>query len=83
MKTVYTSISELNGLQTKIMTFIEWWVHHKKTPIPLREIVDNMILQGTKKDTTVKSINVLLKKGYIRRAVITSNKSYFVQTKGL
>lgn len=83
MSTVYTSLSELNVLQTNIMKYIDWWVHEKKTPIPLREIIDNMTKEGTKDQTTIKAIQVLLRKGYIRRAIITSNKSYFVQIKSV
>lgn len=82
-KTVYTSFSELNTLQTNIMKFVGWWAHEKKTPIPLKEIIANMTKEGVKSPTTIKSINVLLKKGYIRRAVVISNKSYFVQLRSV
>lgn len=83
MKTVYTNISELNELQTKIMIYVDWWVHHKKTPIPLKEIIDNMTKQGVKDQTTIKATRALITKGYIRRAVAISNKSYFVQIRGI
>ena len=83
MKTNYTSLNELNDTQTTIMTYISWWVNEKKTTVPLKEIIDNMIKEGIKKDTTVKALQVLLKKGYIRRAVVISNKSYFVQLRSI
>jgi len=83
MKTNYTSLNELNDTQTTIMTYISWWVNEKKTTVPLKEIIDNMIQEGIKKDTTVKALQVLLKKGYIRRAVVISNKSYFVQLRSI
>ena len=83
MNTTYTSLSELNDTQTTIMTYISWWVNEKKTTVPLKEIIDNMIQEGIKKDTTVKALQVLLKKGYIRRAVVISNKSYFVQLRSI
>ena len=72
------NFTEINELQTKIMQFIDIWVHTEKTPIPLREIIKNMTQQGVKDSATIKAVNVLLVKGYIRRAVIISNKSYFV-----
>jgi hypothetical protein len=74
VKTVYTNISGLNELQTKIMVYVDWWVHQKKTPIPLKEIIINMTKQGIKEQTTIKATRVLITKGYIRRAVVTSNK---------
>ena len=83
MKTNYTSLNELNDTQTTIMTYISWWVNEKKTTVPLKEIIDNMIKEGIKKDTTVKALQVLLKKGYIRRAVVISNKSYFVKLRSI
>ena len=82
-KTTYDSLSEVNELQTNIMKFVDVWVHTKKTPIPLKEIIAEMMRQGTKNFTTVKAINALLKKGYIRRAVTISNKTYFVQLRSL
>lgn len=83
MVTVYTSLSELNTLQTRIMEYIEWWVHTKKTPIPRKNIIQSLEKQGTNHETTIKSINVLLKKGYIRRAIVTSNKSFYVQIRSV
>lgn len=81
--TFYVSLSEVNELQTKIMRFVGVWVHTEKTPVPLKEIISNMEKDGIKNFTTIKSINVLLKKGYIRRAVTISNKSSFVQLRSI
>lgn len=78
-KTVYTSFSEVNEPQTNIMRFVDRWVHEKKTPIPLKEIIMNMKIEGIEKDTIIYSLKILLKKGYIRRAVTISNKTTFVQ----
>lgn len=80
---VYTSLSEVNDLQTKIMTFVQLWVHEKKTPIPLREIISEMENKGVKNFTTIKAINILLKKGYIRRGYAISNKTFFVQLRSI
>ena len=74
---------DINILQKDIMKFVDWWVHEEKTPIPLREIIDHMAREGFKDQTTIKAIKVLLEKGYIRRAVIISNKSYFVQIRSV
>jgi len=83
MSTVYTGLSELDKLQTKIMRYVDWWVHEKKTKIPRKAIIDNMTKQGIKEQTTIKAIQVLLRKGYIRRAIVISNKSYFVQLRSI
>ena len=77
-KTVYYNLSEINGLQTDIMRLIDVWAHHNKTPIPLKIIKDQMKAEGVIEPTTIKALGVILKKGYIRRAVTISNKSYFV-----
>lgn len=78
--TTYTNLSEVNDLQKGIMIFIEKWVHEKKTPIPLKEIIGCMESESKIKSyTTIKALNELLKKGYIRRAYTISNKTFFVQ----
>lgn len=81
--TVYVNINEINKLQTDIMNFVDWWVHKKKTPIPYKEIIVKMTSEGVKDFTTIKAINALVKKGYIRRAYMISNKTYFVQLRGI
>ena len=80
---VYVPLRDINELQTDIMLFIEYWVHVEKTPIPLKEIIKDMKIKGVKEYTAVNAINALLHKGYIRRAVVTSNKTYYVQCKGI
>ena len=76
--TVYVSVNEINKLQTDIMHFIDWWAKCKKTMVPQKEIISNMTSNGVKNFTTVNAINALLNKGYIRRAEITSNKTFYV-----
>lgn len=78
-KTRYADLYGVTRLQRRIMKFVDKWVHEEKTPIPQKEIVKAMKEAGTKDFTTVNSINSLLKKGYIRRAVTISNKTYYVQ----
>jgi hypothetical protein len=78
-KTVYVDFGEVNHLQQDIMQFVEWWVHEKKTPIPLKEIIAAMRLNGVKDYTTTFAINSLMRKKYLRRAIVISNKSSYVQ----
>ena len=80
LKTIYVSLSEINELQTSIMKFVQYWVHEKNTPIPYKEIVLKMKSERDKDEPTVASaLNVLLKKGYLRRAWTNSNKTFYVQ----
>jgi len=76
--TKYVNLYEVNELQTKIMQFIDEWVHQEKSPVPQKEIIIKMSSIGTKNFTTVNAINSLLRKGYIRRAVTISNKTFYV-----
>lgn len=80
-KTVYVGISELTDLQKRIMQYVDAWAHKEHTPVPLRNIIEEMNRQGTKKPTTIHAIGVILKKGYMRRSVTISNKTSFVQLK--
>lgn len=70
---------DVNDLQANIMRFIDDWARTEKVPIPLRVIIKNMKDEGVKDFTTINAIRTLLRKGYIRRAVGTSNKTSFVQ----
>ena len=86
MKTVYKDLFipwEINELQTSVMRFIADRARIEKTPISLKEIIKAMEDRGVHNFTTIKIINVLLDKGYIRRAVIISNKSFFVQLRSV
>ena len=78
-QTVYTNLYGITKLQQKIMRFIDYWVHVEKTPIPRKSIIDEMKTKNEKSSTVVNALNGLLRLGYIRRAVITSNKTYYVQ----
>ena len=83
MQTVYVNLNELNDLQTRIVMFINIWVHEKKTQVPLKEIISTMKQEGVLETTTIKSIGVLLRKGYIRRSYHPSNKTLFTQLRTL
>ena len=77
--TQYSDLCDINKLQRNIMIFIGEWVHVKKTPIPRKEIISRMVKDGIKDFTTVNAINSLLTKGYIRRAEVISNETFYVQ----
>jgi len=83
MSTLYINLSELGDLQEEVMKVIEEWVHVKKTPVPLKEVIAEMVTQGVKKESTIYSLKILIQKGYIRRAYTISNKTYFVQLRTL
>lgn len=78
MSTDYIDYYEINEIQHDVMIVIDHWVREKKTPIPHHEIIESMKLQGIKDFTTVNAIGSLLRKGFIRRAVVVSNKSFYV-----
>jgi len=69
----------LNKLQRDIMFFVDDWARKEKIPIPRKHIMDEMRSRGIKDFTIVNSLNTLLKNGYIRRAIGTSNKTSYVQ----
>ena len=82
-QTVYTNYYEINDLQREIVSIIDTWVHVEKTPIARKEIIRQMKKKGTLEDTTIYSLKILLKKGFIRRAYTISNKTTYVQLKRL
>jgi Fe2+ or Zn2+ uptake regulation protein len=80
MPTDYINLDELNVFHMEIMRFIALWVREHKTPVPQKEIILVMGKAGKhpKPPTVVWALNSLLEKGYIRRACIVSNKTYYV-----
>ena len=83
MSSVYTDYFRINKFETDIMNYITDWVHTKKTPVPYKEIILFMKTQGKGEPTTANALHNLVKKGYIRRACFTSNKTFFVQLRTL
>lgn len=78
-QTVYKDFSEVNKLQTDIMVFIDNWVREKKTPVPQKEIIISLVKVGNKDFTVSNALHSLLRKGYIRKAYVISNKTFYVQ----
>jgi hypothetical protein len=81
--TKYIDFYEITALQIKIMKFVDIWATEKKVPIPQKEIIKAMELEGIKNYTSANALNSLMKKGYLRHAIITSNQTYYVQLKRL
>ena len=82
-RTAYVNLSEIAELETKIMLFVGWWVHEKKTPIPRYQIILKMQTQGVVMPATRFAIYALLSKGYLREAVAISNKTSYVQLRSV
>jgi hypothetical protein len=76
--TKYVGYYEVNILQFKIMKFVDFWVHKKKTPVPRCEIIKDMQSQGVNMPTTRNALYSLIRKGYIREAITISNKTSYV-----
>ena len=83
MPTSYTNLCKITELQKKIVRFVDYWVHTEKTPVPRKQVIEEMEKRGAKKSTIAHSLNGLLKLGYLRRAVGTSNKTSYVQLRRL
>lgn len=69
----------MNSLQRNIMLFIDDYSHREKTPIPRKQVIKGMEEQGAKSYTVIKSLQVLIKDGYLRRSCISSNTTSYVQ----
>lgn len=78
-KTVYVGLIEITPTQASIMRFVDDWVRQKKTPVPRSKIMAQMILEGIVAPTVIKSLESLLELGYIRKGIVISNKTYYVQ----
>jgi hypothetical protein len=78
-KTEYTNLYDITQAQFDIMIFVDHWAREKKTPVPQKEIVSDAEARGVGLPTILHSLKGLLIKGYLRRAIIISNKSYYVQ----
>lgn len=75
----YLDVDNLTISQEDIMEIVQFWVTKEKTPVPHSEILIRMKKKGQSEGTIKDAINSLLSKHYLRRAVIISNKSYYVQ----
>jgi len=81
--TVYTDFYSLSEIQSAVMVFIDGWIRENKTLIPRSIIVEEMETKGIGMSTTRNVLYSLIKKGYIRQSVQTTNKTLYVQLKSL
>ena len=74
------------------MRYVDYWVHVEKTPIPQKEIIEEMKRRGVvSKNTMYKSLYSLMKLGYLRVAItngkgedgVGSEKTKYVQLRRL
>ena len=65
------------------MRVVADWARKEKTPIPRKEIMKAMGEKGTKSFTIINALNALMRKGYIRKGFVISNKTYFVMLKSV
>lgn len=77
-RTTYTNLYNITPLQQKIMHYIDYWVHTEKVPIPQKKIIEEMKTKNEASSSVVWSLNSLLRLGYIRRTVATSNKTHYI-----
>lgn len=86
-KAIYIDINEstkeVAGFQNNIMAFVEIWVKKNNTPVPKVEIIRFMEETGTKDFQTHHALDLLLRKGYIRRAITMTNKTSYVKLRSV
>lgn len=70
---------DIGELQKEIMHFIDQWSHVEKIPITRKAIIEEMKTRGFLDNAVIWDLKVLLRKGYIRRSITTSNKTSYVQ----
>lgn len=78
MSTIYIDYYSLTVIQRAIIKLVEIWCKSNKTPISHKEILKQMKMNKVQEYTTVNAIKSLVKKNYLRRAVMSSNKTYYV-----
>lgn len=82
-KTKYSLFDEINELQKNIMIFIDHWVRTIDTPVPRKAVMLEFSKRKVPNITTEGALTALLHKGYIRRAYTGSNKTSYVQLRGI
>lgn len=54
------------------------WTKNNNEPIPKKELFKRLINKDISESTIRHGITALLKQGYIRRAAIVSNQSFYI-----
>lgn len=75
---------DINQLQLDIMRLVDAWVRSEKTPVSHKYLMVEISRNEGIGDNTIKAaIRILVKKGYLRKAIVTSNKTFYVQCRGV
>lgn len=75
---------DINDLQLHIMRLVDNWVRSKKKPVPHKYLMTEAMKKEHVGENTIKaSIRMLVQKGYIRKAVVTSNKTFYVMLRSV
>jgi len=69
----------LSNIQRQVLIIVDKWVREEKTPVSRPYIINKMVDNKIKDFTTIYTLNALIKKGYIRRSCVSSNKTQYVQ----
>lgn len=69
----------LSNIQRQVLIIVDKWVRNKKTPVARNFIISEMEKNGIEDFTTIYTLNAVIKKGYIRKSCVSSNKTLYVQ----
>jgi hypothetical protein len=78
MSTIYIDFYSLNEAQVAVIKLVEIWCKTNKKPIGHKEILKQMKFNKMQEYTTANAIKSVVKKGYLRRAVTSGNKTFYV-----
>lgn len=65
------------------MAFIVQWVKHEKTSVPKQEIIKCMSKQGMNYFSIIRSIDMLVRKGYIRKSQTMGKQVSYIQLRSI
>lgn len=69
--------SDISETQVFIMRVIDGFARSEKQPVPRHWLIKKMAELGIISDTTQLAVSQLLKKGYLRKAAMMTNKTYY------
>lgn len=68
----------MNKTQESIILSIMDWAKTNRDPIPRKEIIERMRVKNVPESTVKASITVLIKKGWIRKAITVRHEATYV-----
>ncbi len=82
---LYTAeLSDINPLQQEILRVPDEWIKTNKTPDPKNAIIIHMEKKNKKSFTVVNALNMLIKKGFIRKSYGSGiHKTAYVQLRSI